>query len=129
MRKLLLAAMLFAAVPIFGADISVGIVIGRPPAPRVLAVRPPPPGVGFYWVDGYWYPVGRRYKWHSGYWTRAPYADARWVAPRWADGRYFAGYWDGPRGHFDHDHRWDHDRDRDYHDHGRGHGRDRDDRH
>jgi hypothetical protein len=30
---------------------------------------------------------------------------------------FYAGFWDGPRGHFDHDHRWDRDRGRrDYRD-------------
>jgi hypothetical protein len=108
------------------AQVSIGIQIGAPPPPRVVAVVPPTPGPDFFWVEGYWYPVGRHYKWHGGYWTRPPYAGARWVAPRHDGERYFAGYWDGDRGRFEHDHRWDrdHDRDRD-----RWHGDDRDEHH
>lgn len=75
------------------------------------------------WVAGYWYPSGRNYKWHAGYWTRPPYMGARWVEPRHDGQRYFDGYWSGgERERFDHDHRWDRDRDhnRDYNrDHGR----------
>jgi len=97
-------------------QVSVGITIGPPPPSRVLRVRPVSPGRDFVWVEGYWYPVGHRYRWHEGYWTRAAYPSARWVAPRYEGGRYFNGYWDGDRGRVEHDHRWDHDRDRRDHD-------------
>mgnify|MGYP005818443807 CR=1 FL=1 len=119
MKKLLLAVLLCGAAPVFAADISVGIVIGPPPAPRVYAVRPPAPGPEFLWVQGYWYPVGRHYRWHDGYWTRAPYPGAVWMMPRWQEGRYYNGYWEGRGRRFEHDHHWDHDEDRDYHRHGR----------
>ena len=114
---LLLAGALFAAAPSAHAQVSVGIVIGAPPQPRVYAVRPvcPGPEAEYAWVEGYWYPVSGHYVWHRGYWTHPPYEGARWIGPRHEGGRYYGGYWDGPRGHFDHDHRWDrkHDRDRD----------------
>jgi len=106
--------MLFIAVANCGAQIAVGITIGAPPPPRVLKVRPVAPGPDFVWLDGYWYADGHRWKWHPGYWTRAPYVGARWVAPRYEGGRFFVGYWDGDRGRFEHDHRWDRDHDRDY---------------
>jgi hypothetical protein len=123
MRQKLLTAMLLAAGSLFGSQISVGISIGPPPPPRVVRLRPVNPGPGFAWVDGYWYPVGRHYRWHDGYWTRAPYPEAVWVGPRWADGHFYEGYWNSGRGRFEHDHRWDRDRDRDYRDHDRGHDR------
>src|ERR1700727_3790639 len=69
----LLAAMLVAAVPLANAQVSLGIRIGPPPPARVVVVQSPRPGPEFAWVDGYWYPVGRHYKWHAGYWTRPPY--------------------------------------------------------
>jgi WXXGXW repeat (2 copies) len=96
-------------------SVSVGVQIGPPPPPRVVYVVPsPPPEPEYVWIEGYWYPVKRHYKWHDGYWTRPPYPDARWVAARY-DGRlFFAGYWEGTRGRYGHDHRWDRDRDRDY---------------
>src|ERR1022692_4854141 len=42
---------------------------------------------------GYRYPVGARYAWHAGYWTRPPYAHAYWVGPRYFGHRYYRGYW------------------------------------
>ena len=125
-RAALLAAMLLAAVRASNAQtqVSVGIVIGAPPPPRVTVV-PAMPESGFVWVEGYWYPAGRHYKWHEGYWTRPPYEGARWVAPRHDGERFYAGYWEGDRGRFEHDHHWDHDRDRDYHDHDRHDDHDR----
>lgn len=117
MRGKFLAAILLAMGTIASAQISVGIRIGPPPAPRVLRVRPVAPGPGFVWLDGYWYVDGGHYLWHDGYWSRPPYPGAVWVAPRHDGRQFFAGYWDGPRGRIAHDHRWDrgHDRDFDHH--------------
>jgi hypothetical protein len=115
---LLLGLLLGLAVPAMHAQVSLGIRIGAPPPPRVLAVRPVAPGPEHVWVEGYWYPVGGHYRWHAGYWTRPPYEGARWVAPHHDGERFYAGFWDGPHGRVEHDHRWDHDRDRDFgHDH------------
>ncbi len=61
------------------------------------------------WVDGYWYPVGSRYTWHQGYWTRPPYEGSQWSAPRYEGGMYYQGYWNGANGPMGHDHRWDRD--------------------
>ncbi|SPE27871.1 conserved exported hypothetical protein [Candidatus Sulfopaludibacter sp. SbA3] len=118
MRNKLLALLFLAAGAAF-AQISIGITIGAPPPPRVVRVRPVAPGPDFFWVDGYWYPVGAHYKWHDGYWTRPPYVGARWIAPHHDGRQYFVGYWDGDHGRLEHDHKWDRDRDhRDYgHDH------------
>lgn len=113
MKTKLLAVALLAAGSVF-AQISIGIRIGPPPPPRVLRVRPVAPGLDFVWLDGYWYAVGNHYKWHAGYWTRAPYLGARWVVPHHDGERFFAGYWDGDRGRLEHDHHWDRDHDRDY---------------
>ncbi|HEY2382201.1 MAG TPA: YXWGXW repeat-containing protein [Terriglobia bacterium] len=110
----LMAVMLVTSVPVFGAQVSFGIRIGPPPAPRV-AVVPVRPGPDYTWVEGYWYPVGSHYKWHQGYWTRAPYGGARWVGPHYEGGRYFQGYWNGERGRIEHDHHWDKHRERDFH--------------
>ncbi|HLZ13421.1 MAG TPA: YXWGXW repeat-containing protein [Candidatus Acidoferrum sp.] len=126
MGTLLLAGTLFVGAPAAFSQVSVGIVIGAPPPPRVYAVRPVEPGPGYFWIDGYWYPVRGHYVWHGGYWTRPPYEGARWIGPRHDGERFYDGYWDGPRGHFEHDHRWDKEHDRD---HGRWHDRDDHDRH
>ena len=111
---LLLATMLLTGLTSFGAQVSIGIRIAQPPPPRVVYVLPANPGPEYVWVDGYWYPVGNHWKWHKGYWTRAPFMGARWWSPRYERGEYFEGYWEGDRGRFGHDHHWDRDRDRDY---------------
>jgi hypothetical protein len=116
---LLLAAVL-AGTYVANAQVSIGISIGPPPPPRVVHVLPARPGPDFVWVEGYWYPVGRHYRWHQGYWTRPPYAGAHWVGPRHEGGQYYAGFWDGDHGRFEHHHEWDKHRERDhdrYHDH------------
>src|SRR5882724_9159174 len=120
-RTTLLASLLLVGVSAFAAQVSIGIRIGPPPRPRVVRVLPPRPGPEFVWIDGYWYPVGRHYKWHEGYWTRPPYEGARWSGPRHEGGRFYNGYWEGDHGRFEHRHDWDHDRDRRDHDRYRDH--------
>jgi len=136
-KTVLVVAVLLAGATALAAQISIGVRIGPPPPPRVVHVAPERPGPDFIWIEGYWYPVTGRYKWHEGYWTRPPYEGAHWVVARHDGERFHEGYWEGDRGRVEHDHRWDHDRDRDSHwdhDNGRGHayGRekheDRDDR-
>jgi hypothetical protein len=109
----LLAVMVLGIGSMANAQVSIGIRIGPPPAPRVVRVTPRRPGAEYVWIDGYWYPVGSRYVWHSGYWTRPPYIGARWVAPRHDGQQFFVGFWDGDHGRFEHDHHFDRDRYRD----------------
>ena len=121
LRASLIGVALLSVPPIF-AQVSIGIRIGAPPAPRVVALQPASPGPEYMWVEGYWYPVGNHYKWHDGYWSVPPYAGAHWVAPRHDGERLFDGYWDGDHGRVDHDHPWTPDRERDF----RSHEHDRD---
>lgn len=114
LKNRLLIAMLLTAGSMF-AQVSVGIRIGAPPPPRVVRVRPRAPGPDYSWVDGYWYPVNNRYVWHAGYWTRPPYAGARWVVPHHDGERFYGGYWEGDHGRVEHDHHSDRGHDRDYH--------------
>ena len=122
-RTGLLVVMLLASGSVMDAQVSFGIRIGPPPQPRVVRVLPRQPGPEFVWVDGYWYPSGRHYRWHEGYWTRPPYEGSRWVAPHHDGQQFFEGYWEGNRGNVEHDHRWD--RDRGNRDYGRYRGDDR----
>jgi hypothetical protein len=116
MKMKLLALMLLAGGSVFGG-ITLGIHIGAPPAPRVVAVRPVSPGPGYTFVDGYWYPVSGHYKWHDGYWSRPPYEGALWVGPHHDGQQYYAGYWQGPgRERVEHDHGSDRKHNRDYRD-------------
>ncbi|MSV34827.1 MAG: hypothetical protein EXQ47_04420 [Bryobacterales bacterium] len=71
---------------------SVGIGIGAPGyygPPPVVAYRPPYPGPGYSWMDGYYDPYGA---WTAGYWAppayRYGYAAPRYYAPP----RYYGGY-------------------------------------
>jgi hypothetical protein len=110
MKTKLMALLLVAGGSLFAeTHWSIGVGIGSPgyyaPAPvyaygnpyanpGYVAYRPPMPGPGYLWVDGYYDGYGR---WFNGYWAVPPYAGAYWVAPRVYGGRWSAGYWGGPR--------------------------------
>jgi len=111
-RTLAISTLLLAP-SIAHAQVSIGVQIGQPPPPPPRYIVSRQPGPDYVWVDGYWFPEGRRYRWHDGYWTRVPYEGAYWVSPYYASGRYFPGRWEGRRGYVQHDHRWDRDRRRD----------------
>ena len=96
------------AAPFATAQGSFGVHMGQPPPPMRYEARPPMPGPGYGWVDGYWEAAGGRYRWHQGYWERPPYEGAYYVHPHWdhyPDGWHMHdGYW----AHEDHDnHYWD----------------------
>ena len=112
-RTTVFAALLLTSGSAFATQISIGIQIGPPPRPRMMRVQPRRPNANAVFIQGYWYPVGRRYAWHEGYWTLPPYPGARWIDSRYEGRRFYEGYWDGNGGRFDHDHRWDGDQDRD----------------
>ena len=116
LKALAVSAVLLLPASAAHAQISFGIHIGEPPAPRAYRV-PPSPGPGYVWVEGYNYPEGGHYKWHDGYWTKPPYEGAYWVEPYHVNGQYFAGRWEGAHGVVVHDHRWDRDEHRDEHRH------------
>jgi hypothetical protein len=128
MRRALISSAVVALLLAVGspasAQVSFGIEIGRPPAPRAYRVAPRP-GPEFEWVEGYWYAQGRRWAWHDGYWTRPPFAGAYWIAPYYSNGRFVGGYWENGNRRENHDHRWDRDnRRRDWdHDNHDNHGR------
>jgi hypothetical protein len=88
----------------------VSVYLGATPPPLRYERRPPPPGEGFVWVNGYWGNDGRRYVWVPGRWNRPPYAGAYYVHPhydRYPNGwRMHEGYWSHEE-HDDH-HDWDH---------------------
>jgi hypothetical protein len=109
---LAISALLLVPAPAAHAQISFGIRIGAPPAPRAYRVARQP-GPDYVWIEGYWYPQGSHYKWLNGYWTRPPYEGAYWVAPYHVGGQYFPGQWEGRRGNIAHDYRWDRSKQRD----------------
>ena len=106
------------AAPAFA---QIGVYIGTPPPPLRYEVRPPIPGPGYVWNDGYWGWGGDRYNWIGGRWQRPPYQGAYWSHPHYdhydRGWQMHEGHWDR-EDHGDH-HDWDRDhrdRDRDHHD-------------
>ncbi|MBZ5622231.1 MAG: hypothetical protein LAQ69_26405 [Acidobacteriia bacterium] len=104
MKTKLFAILLLAGSSLFArTHFTVGIGVGfggygygyyaPPPLPPVVAYRPPCPGPGYAWINGYWVPSRPRYAWRAGYWARPPYVRAYWVAPRYYGHRYYRGYW------------------------------------
>jgi len=81
------------------------VIVQQAPPPFIVESRPPMPGQGFIWIDGYQHWNGQRYEWHRGEWARPPHERAVWVAPRYEKHeqggyRYMPGRWqdDAPRG-------------------------------
>ncbi len=92
--KILTLLFIGGSVVLAAPAIGVGIEIGAPPRPpRVHYVRPAAPGPNFVWINGYYEPAGRDYRWREGYWAPRPYPHAVWVAPRYTGHRYYRGYW------------------------------------
>ncbi len=127
MKTKLMALMLMAGGTLFaGTHVAIGVRIGGPvvvPAPVAVNVyRPPCPGPGYVWIDGYYDQFGN---WYAGYWALPPYAGAYWMAPRFNGGRFYAGYWTGPRGVYRPEPRYErgHERGFERNERGNGHGR------
>jgi hypothetical protein len=85
------------AAPAFA---QIHVYIGGAPPPLRYENRPPMPGEGYGWVDGYWGNNGRNYNWVPGRWDRAPYAGAQWSHPHYD--HYNQG-WQMHEGHWDHE--------------------------
>jgi WXXGXW repeat (2 copies) len=96
-------------MPVFG---QVHVYIGGAPPPLRYEVRPPVPGPGYSWVEGYWGDRDGRYVWVPGVWRRPPYEGAYWNHPHYD--HYDKG-WRMHEGHWDHDDHGDH-HDDDHHD-------------
>lgn len=99
MKKKLLALVLLAGGSMFAQTrFSVGVNIGGYGpgyyAPAPVLVRPPYPGPGFVWVDGYWTTNRFGRTWVPGRWSR-PYGYRAQPAPRY----YAPSYSNGYRGH------------------------------
>jgi hypothetical protein len=99
MKPKLLALAVLAGSSLFAAPAvaiggGVGIEIGAPPPPpHVRYLRPVAPSSNHVWINGFYEPVGREYRWREGYWAPRPYPHAVWVAPRYREHRYYPGYW------------------------------------
>lgn len=83
------------AVPAASAQIN--IYLGAPPPPIQYQARPPLPGPGYSWVDGFWQPYNRGYRWQPGVWQQPPYPGAYYIHPHYdhykRGWRLHQGYW------------------------------------
>ena len=102
------------------ASAQVSVYIGGAPPPLRFEARSAAPGPGFAWVQGYWAPNGRHYRWVAGRWDHAPYEGAVWTHPHYD---HYQQGWQLHEGHWDHeDHEGDHhDEARNHHDEGHDH--------
>jgi hypothetical protein len=73
------------------------VIVREAPPAIIVENRPPPPGQGHIWIDGYWNWNGHKYDWQRGHWAVPPHARAVWVAPRYEKHeqgyRYVPGQW------------------------------------
>lgn len=68
------------------------------PQTTVVMTRSPRPSSNHVWVEGYWTWRNDRYEWIEASWQQPPYANEKWVTPRWerrSDGNYtfYEGHW------------------------------------
>ena len=56
----------YVATPPVAVDATV--YTSEPPPPPVVEYRPPSPGYGYLWVDGFWDWNGYDWAWSNGYW-------------------------------------------------------------
>jgi hypothetical protein len=103
------------AAPAFS---QIHVYIGAPPPPLRYEVRPPMPGDGYVWAEGYWGDEGGRYQWVRGHWDRPPYQGAYWNHPHYD---HYQQGWQMHEGHWDHEDHGNH--------HDDGHDRGHDDHH
>ena len=73
MRLSWIYGVLFATALTIAASAQVAVYIRSAPPPLRVEVRGPLPGPGYAWVEGYWAPNGRHYRWVAGRWDRPPY--------------------------------------------------------
>jgi WXXGXW repeat (2 copies) len=114
-RKWFCGAVLAAASLTASAFSQLHVYIGTPPPPIRYEVRPPMPGEGYSWVDGYWGNEGGHYRWVAGRWNQPPYQGAYWNHPHYD---HYQKGWQMHEGHWDHE---DHDN---HHDDGHDGGHD-----
>src|SRR5450432_367940 len=76
--------------------------------PPVAEYRPPMPGYGYSWSDGYWDWNGYDWAWSNGYW-QPERPGFIFIGPRYVyeSGRpvYYRGYWQGSNGYRDYHYR------------------------
>jgi len=99
LHSFVLAALLFAGLPLASSSAQVGVSITVAPPELVVVEQPPCPVDGYLWTPGYWAYADGGYYWVPGFWGAPPEVGLLWTPPYWgfADGVYVFndGYW-GP---------------------------------
>ena len=96
MRKLLMTALLGAAIGIGSASAAEIVVRVRPPR-AVVERRSVAPSRRHVWIGGYHRWDGNAYAWEPGRWDLPPRPRARWVAAQWRERQ---GEWVFVEGHW-----------------------------
>jgi hypothetical protein len=118
MKLKLICGLVVATALTIPAVAQIQIYIGSAPPPLSYEERGPEPGPGYAWIDGYWAPNGRHYRWVAGRWDRPPYEGGYWNHPHYDHQRQG---WQLHEGHWDHE-----DHDQGHRNHGEDHGHDHD---
>lgn len=99
LRSLILAALLFAGLPLASSSAFVAVSVGFAPPPLPVYVQPACPVEGYIWNPGYWAYADVGYYWVPGVWVEPPRVGVYWTPGYWgfSGGSYAfnAGYW-GP---------------------------------
>lgn len=76
--------------------VSTVTVTQAPPTPRSELISAQPTSA-HAWVPGSWTWANSQYQWKAGRWEVPPFANAKWVAPRWESEsggfRFYEGHW------------------------------------
>ncbi|HVW08102.1 MAG TPA: hypothetical protein VHC90_05945 [Bryobacteraceae bacterium] len=85
--------MIAASLALSGcAGTYLGTYVTLAPPPARVEAFVPPPGSGFFWIDGHWRWHDAGWDWLPGHWERLPPGRHRWEAGRWVRrGRRY--YW------------------------------------
>ena len=78
----------------------IGITVGPPAPPVVVAPAPMAPAPGYVWAPGYYAWNGYQYIWVTGRWIE-PRPGFVWVPDRW---EHRGPYWHRVDGHWRHEH-------------------------
>lgn len=98
-KLLVLAALLFAGLPLASSNAYVGISVAIAPPLIPVYSQPYCPGPGYIWTPGYWAYSDIGYYWVPGVWVEPPRIGFLWTPGYWGynNGLYLfnEGYW-GP---------------------------------
>lgn len=96
---IVLAALLFAGLPLASSSAYVAVSVGIAPPSIPIYEQPYCPAEGYIWTPGYWAYADFGYYWVPGVWVAPPRVGLLWTPGYWGyrGGRYafYDGYW-GP---------------------------------